>query len=148
MEIASEHRLTSGTFEAKGTIAISAGGKYYTFPMKYVDIVSLTQHHIALYASDNNYGSSVEIQLSSEEKPISIGSYSVPRGDATVTFVDNQLNLFYAGALLNMASGNGSVTINSLTSSSIRGSFTGVLVSQDYEIPETVAHGVFNCTFY
>ena len=141
-------RLKSGTFEAVGNIAITAGGKYYTFPMKYVDIVALSQHHLSLYASDNIYGSSVELQLSSDEFPLSIGNYSIPRGNATITFVDHQLNIYSAGTLENSAVAKGNVTINSLTSNSIRGSFTGVLSSEQNDTPETIAHGVFNCIFY
>jgi hypothetical protein len=145
--------LTQGIYPAKGTITLTSGGVNYSMPMTNVQIITTETYSVILNAADTslitNFGTIV-IQINSPTSSgLTTGTYTIPSTTNVnmFTFMNKTETEYTASPTVSGTSGT--ISITTLTSTSVQGTFSGTLVPLENPSGQsiTITNGVINCTY-
>ncbi len=145
-------KLIAGEYAATGTITLSSGGVNYSMPMSSIQIVTSGSNSILLKALDSTtvggYGS-ISMQINSSTSSLNIGTYKIPgtTNVCLIKFTDKTHTPYTASPAISGTSAT--INITSLTSTSIKGTFTATLVSSSNNSGTSISitTGVIDCTY-
>lgn len=144
---------SSGKYPATGSVTVTAGGVMYTIPMRNVQIVSTGTNSIIINAQDTTIaGISLPymvMEINSPTSAITTGTYAIP-GNAADAYTS--VSYFKTPTLYEASStisgSIGTINITTLTSTTIKGTFTATVVPQTNSGASVVlTNGVINCTY-
>jgi hypothetical protein len=132
--------LTSGTYNASGTISFTAGGVNYSLPISIV-IAGSKSLEIQTLSTDLLTKGITVISCSKATSAITTGTYT--SANSTVTYTD-AFNSYLATTT--KSGSTSTINITTLTSTSIQGTFTATLVPNSSKSNFIITNGVINCT--
>ncbi len=137
--------IAAGTYNASGTITFTIGGENYSCPISKV-ISAPTTLTIQTSSTDVKNTGSITITCYTASKAVVTGTYSAstPEALASVSFVNKKFSPYSATS--GSKGSSCKVIINTLTSNSIKGTFTAT-VSPALSGPSlSITNGSFDCT--
>lgn len=142
-----------GTYTAKGTITLTSGGVNYSMPMTTVQIITTDTYSIILNAADStlatNFGTIV-LQINSPTSAgLTTGTFTIPSTTEfnMINFMNKTLTEYTGSPTVSGTSAT--ISITTLTSTSVQGTFTATLVPLENNGSQgiTITSGVINCTY-
>jgi len=137
--------LTEGKYDASGKITCTANGENYSCSISKV-IVAPTTLTIQTSSKEIKTTGSITITCYTAEKAVTTGAYSsaTPEAVSSVTLVDKKVNPYSATST---ASGSScTVKITTLTSTSVKGTFTATATPAMGKSNLSITNGVIDCT--
>jgi len=134
-----------------GTISATVNGISQSFNLNAGAIINETtgSHSLSISGVQNTtvHSYSINIAISSPNNSMASGTFTsgVNSNDVQITYSQTSTNLSYTNNS-SVDESNATVIINSVTSSSIRGTFSGTIILQSGNGPESieVTGGIFN----
>ena len=135
----------NGTYNASGTITFTAGGMTYSCSVSKV-IAASTSLTIQTSTADVKINGSMIVTCYTAKSAITTGIYSSSSTEtiSSVTFIDINVNPYAATATT--AGSSCAVNISSLTSTSIKGTFTATVLKPLDNSSLSITGGVIDCT--
>jgi hypothetical protein len=141
----SKNGPADGTYIASGTVTFKAGGMNYSCSISKV-IAASTSLTIQTSTADVKTNGSLIITCYTATSAITAGTYTASSAEtiSSVTFVDKNVIPYTSTAI---TSGSGcTVNITSLTSTSIKGTFTATVLKPLDNSSLSITDGVIDCT--
>jgi hypothetical protein len=134
-----------GTYNATGTITFSADGVNYSCPIAKV-ITAATSVTVQTSTVDQRTTGSIFVTCYTPSSAVTTGTYTASSSAtiSSVSFVDKTVTPFSATATT--AGSSCTVNITTLTSTSIKGTFTATVVHPLNSSHIIITSGVINCT--
>jgi hypothetical protein len=141
----SNNTPANGTFSASGTITFTASGINYSCSISKV-ISASTSLTIQTSTADVKTNGSIIVTCYTATSAINTGVYtsSSPEAISSVSYIDKNVTPYLATSITSGSSCT--VNITSLTSTSIKGTFTATVLKPLDNSAVTVTDGVIDCT--
>jgi hypothetical protein len=142
---ASNNGPANGTYNASGTITFTAGGMNYSCSISKV-IAASTSLTIQTSTADVKTNGSIIITCYTATSAITTGTYTASSAEtiSSVSFVDKNVTPYSSTATT--AGSSCTVNITSLTSTSIKGTFTATVLTPLDNSSLSITEGVIDCT--
>jgi PBP1b-binding outer membrane lipoprotein LpoB len=136
---------TTGTYNATGTVTFKAGGVDHSCSISTVIIYS-TSLTIQTLSTDVNTNGVIIISCYTATSAVTTGTYTADGITAisAVSYMYNSIDMYSATAT--KSGSNCTVNITTLTSTSIKGTFSGILAPPLSGTNIDITNGVINCT--
>jgi hypothetical protein len=135
----------NGTYNASGTISFTAGGVNYSCPISKV-IAASTSLTVQTSTADQHTTGSIFVTCYTATSAITTGTYTASSSAtiSSVSFIDKTVTPFTATATTSGSSCT--VNITALTSTSIKGTFTAIVLPALSGSSVSITNGVIDCT--
>jgi hypothetical protein len=135
----------TGTFNASGTITFTSNGANYSCSISKV-IAASTSLTIQTLTTDVRNSGSIVVTCYTATSAITTGTYKAPSSGniSSVTFIDKTVTPYTATTAT--AGSSCIVDITSLTSTSIKGTFTATVIKAAGKENINITNGVIDCT--